>query len=64
MFFKRLVDSKKDEVKIKIIPKSNEEFIVVKYGGIRFIDSYRFLSEGLDKLVWIIKIWMWMILLF
>ena len=51
MFFKRLVDLKKDKVKFKIIPKTNEEYITVKYGCIRFIDSYRFLSESLDKLV-------------
>ena len=51
MFFKRLVDLKNDKVKFKIIPKRNEEYIVVKYGCIRFIDSYRFLSESLDKLV-------------
>ena len=50
MFFKRLVDLKNDKVKFKIIPK-NEEYVVVKYGCIRFIDSYRFLSESLDKLV-------------
>ena len=51
MFFKRLVDLKKEKVKFKIIPKTNEEYIAVKYGCIRFIDSYRFLSESLDKLV-------------
>ena len=51
MFFKRLVDLKKDKVKFKIIPKTNEEYIAVKYGCITFIDSYRFLSESLDKLV-------------
>ena len=51
MFFKRLVDLKKDKVEFKIIPKTNEEYIAVKYGCIRFIDSYRFLSEILDKLV-------------
>ena len=51
MFFKKLVDLKKDKVKFKIIPKTNEEHIAVKYGCIRFIDSYRFLSESLDKLV-------------
>ena len=51
MFFKRLVDLKKDKVKFEIIPKTNEEYNVVKYGCIRFIDSYRFLSESLDKLV-------------
>ena len=53
MFFKKLVDLKKDKVKFEIIPKTNEEYIKlsVRYGCIRFIDSYRFLSESLDKLV-------------
>ena len=46
-----MVDLKKDKVKFEIIPKTNEEYITVKYGCIRFIDSYRFLSESLDKLV-------------
>ena len=51
MFFKRLVELKKDKTKFKIIPKTNEEYIAVKYGCIRLIDSYRFLSQSLDKLV-------------
>ena len=51
MFFKKLVDLKKDKVKFEIIPKTNEEYISVKYGCIRFIDSYHFLSESLDILV-------------
>ena len=51
MFFKRLVDLKKEKVKFEIIPKTNEEYVSVRYGCIRFIDSYRFLSESLDKLV-------------
>ena len=51
MFFKRLVVLKKDKVKFKFIPKTNEEYIAVKNGCVRFIDSYRFLSESLDKLV-------------
>ena len=51
MFFKKLVDLKKDKVKFEIITKTNEEYISVKYGCIRFIDSYRFLSESLDKLL-------------
>ena len=51
MFFKRLVDLKKDKVKFEIIPKTNEECISVRYGCIRFIDSYRFLSEKMEKLL-------------
>ena len=51
MFFKRLVDLKNDKVKFKIIPKTNEEYISLTYGCIRFIDSYRFLSESLDDSV-------------
>ena len=55
MFFEKFVDLKKEKVKFKIIPKTNEEYIAVKYGCIRFIDSYRFLSESLDNLL---KTWM------
>ena len=51
MFFKKLVDIKKDRVNNKTITKTNEKYISVKYGCIRFIDSYRFLSESLEKLV-------------
>ena len=51
MFFKKLVDKKRDKVDFEIIPKTNEEYIPVTYGCIRFIDSYRFLSSGLDALV-------------
>ena len=51
MFFKKLVDKKNDKVKFDIIPKTNEEYISVTNGCIRFIDSYRFLSSGLDSLV-------------
>ena len=51
MFFKKLVDKKKDRVDFDIIPKTNEEYISVTYGCIRFIDSYRFQSSSLDSLV-------------
>ena len=51
MFFKMLVDKKKDEVEFEIIPKTNEEYISITYGCIRFIHSYRFLSSSLDSLV-------------
>ena len=51
LFFKTLVELKKYKVKFKVLPKTNEEYIAVKYGCLKFIDSYRFLSESLDKLV-------------
>ena len=51
MFFKKLVDKTNDKVKFDIIPKTNEEYISVTYGCIRFIDSYRFQSSSLDSLV-------------
>ena len=51
MFFKSLVDKKRDQVDFDIIPKTNEEYISVTYGCIRFIESYRFLSSGLHSLV-------------
>ena len=51
MFFKKLVDKKNDKVKFEIIPKTNEEYISVTYGCIRFMDIYRFLSSSLDSLV-------------
>ena len=51
MFFKKLVNKKNDKVEFEIIPKTNEEYISVTYGCIRFIDSYRFLSNSLDSLV-------------
>ena len=51
MFFKKLVDKKNDKVNFDIIPQTNEEYISVTYGCIRFIDSYRFQSSSLDSLV-------------
>ena len=51
MFFKELIDKKKDKVEFDIIPKTNEEYISVTYRCIRFIDSFRFLSSRLDSLV-------------
>ena len=41
MVFKKLVDKKNVKVKSDIIPKTNEKYISVTYGCIRFIDSYR-----------------------
>ena len=46
-----MVDNKNNKVKFKIIPKTNEEFIFVTHGCIKFFDSFRCLSSSLDKLV-------------
>ena len=46
-----MVDLKEDQVNLKIIPKTNEEYISVTYRCIKFIDSYRFLSSSLDNLM-------------
>ena len=51
MFFKQLVDRKKHNVKFIILPKTDEKYISVTYGCIKFIDTYKFLSSSLDKLV-------------
>ena len=51
LFFKKLVDKKKNKVEFKIIPKTNEEYISNRYGCVRCFDSYQFLSSSLDKLV-------------
>ena len=48
MFFQKLVEKKNDKVKFDNIPKTNEEYISVIYGCIRFVDSYQFLSSSLD----------------
>ena len=42
---------KNDKIKYDIIPQTNEEYISVTYGCIRFIDNYTILSTSLDSLV-------------
>ena len=51
IIFKRMVDKKNDKVKFDIILKTNEEFIPVRYGCNKFIESYRLQSSSLDSLV-------------
>ena len=50
LFFKKLVDEKKDKVNFDSIPKTNEEYISVKYGCKSFRDSYRFLPSSAGSL--------------
>ena len=51
LFYKKLLDKKNEKVEFEIIPKTNEKYISVNYGCIRFIYTYRFLSSSLDKFV-------------
>ena len=51
LFFKTLIDEKPDNINLSVIPKTNEEYISVNYGCLRFVDSYRFLQDSLDNLV-------------
>ena len=51
MCFKKLLDKKKNKVKFHNIPKTNEEYISVTYGCMRFVDTFRFLSNCFDSLV-------------
>ena len=51
LFCKKLVSKKNDKSKFKSLPKTNEEYISVRYVCTRFNDSYRFLSSSLDELV-------------
>ena len=51
MFFKKLIDKKNDKVKFDVIPTTNEGYLSVTRGCIRFFDSSRFLSSSLDSLV-------------
>ena len=55
LFFKTLIDRKPDYINLSVIPKTNEEYISVNYGCLRFIDSYRFLEDSLDELVKTLK---------
>ena len=46
-----MVDRNNDKVKFDIIPQTNEEYMSVSYGCIKFIVSFRFLSMSLNGLV-------------
>ena len=50
-FFEKQVDKRKDIEKSDIILKTDEGYILVTYGCIRFIATSRFLSSSLDSFV-------------
>ena len=50
-FFRKLVDKKKDKVNFDFLLKTNDEYISLASGCIRFTDGYGVLSSSLDSLV-------------
>ena len=50
MFFNDLINSKVDKFNLSVIPRTNEEYMSVKYGCVRFLDSMRFQPDSLEKL--------------
>ena len=52
LIFENLLTQSFDlKLEIKIIPKSMENYVSVQVGCLRFLDSYRFLSSSLQKLI-------------
>ena len=52
LFFEELLTSAYNlKLPINIIPKSMENYVSVQVGCFRFLDSYRFLSSSLEKLI-------------
>ena len=48
---KKIVDRKNDKVKFINIPKTNEEYLSMTFGCIKFFESFRFLLINIDPLV-------------
>ena len=51
IFEELLTEAYNQNYNLTIIPKSLENYVSVQVGCLRFLDSYRFLSSSLDKLV-------------
>ena len=50
MVFNDLFNSKVDKIELSVIPSTNEQYICVKYGCVKFLDSLRFKQNILEKL--------------
>ena len=50
MFFNDLIISKKDKIKLSVTPRTNEEYMSVNYGCVKFLDSMRFQHDSVEKL--------------
>ena len=49
MFFNDLIISKVDKIKLSVIPRTNEEYMCVRYVCVKFLDSMRFQQNSLEK---------------
>ena len=50
MFFNDLFNSEVDKIDVSVIGRTNEEYMSVKYGCIKLLDSMRFQQDSLEKL--------------
>ena len=50
MFLNDLIISKNDKIRLSVIPRTNEEYMSVNYGCIKFLDSMRFQHDSVEKL--------------
>ena len=50
IFFNDLINWKVDKIDISVIARTNEEYMSVKYGCIKFLDSMRFQQDSLERL--------------
>ena len=55
MIFNNLINSKNDKINLSGIPRTNEEFMCVKYGCVEVLDSMRFQQDSLKKLTELTK---------
>ena len=50
MFFNELINSRVDKIDLSVIPRTNEEYMSVNYGCVKFLDSMRSQQASLEKL--------------
>ena len=50
MFFNELINTKVDKNDLSVVAKTNEEYMSVNYGCIKFLDSMRFQPASMESL--------------
>ena len=55
MFFNDLIISKNDNINLSVISRTSEEYMCVRYGCSKFLDSMRFQQRELGKINRIFK---------